>query len=101
MKDTLEKKSQEDASDNVFTTDVTVKSHAKVPETSTKSILSDAEKVVGSKKPSLKSQSSVGSFTTDTAVIEEVVEAQLQSENFQEPFTLASKPDHKVASLIF
>lgn len=65
--------------------------------TSSKSILSDADKVVGSKKPLLKSQSSVGSYTApsgySTAAEEEVVEIQLQSETFKEPFVLSQSQD--------
>jgi len=64
------------SNDNVF-----IAATDNPPEsTKSKSSLSDADKVVGSKKPSLKSQSSIGS-----AIVEEDVEIQIQSETYREP----------------
>lgn len=83
--------------DSVFTTEIPATNQVTI-SSAPKSILSDADKVVGSKKPSLKSQSSVGSFSADP----DVVEVKLQSENFQEPFTLANKPkEHKEVGKVF
>lgn len=63
-----------------------------------RSSLSDADKVVGSKKPSLKSQSSIGSYTAGdsttnkrTLVNEEDVEIKIQGDNYQEPNTFLSQ----------
>ena len=51
-----------------------------------KSTLSDADKVVGSNKPSLKSQSSLGSYSSsiDTNIEETIMEVNMQ-ESYQPP----------------
>lgn len=67
--------------DNVFTSEVAKTSD--VDEYRCK--LSDADKVVGSNKPSLKSQSSVGSYTSSDHPIEEVLVEVNLTDSYQAP----------------
>ena len=71
--------------DNVFTNEPVDKALS-APEVPKKSTLSDADKVVGSNKPSLKSQSSVGSFTVQNEIVTEetLVEVNIR-DSFQAP----------------
>ena len=94
----MENKKQVSASpttgdDSVF---VSSTESATVPlkNNASRSSLSDADKVVGSKKPSLKSQSSIGSYTetsSKTLVNEDSVEIKIQSESFQAPSSFLSQ----------
>ena len=71
--------------DNVFTNEPVDKALS-APEVPKKSTLSDADKVVGSNKPSLKSQSSVGGFTAQNEIVTEetLVEVNIR-DSFQAP----------------
>ena len=80
-KKSVEKRHSQD-SDAVFTNDIS--SVTPLETASRKSILSDADKVVGSNKPSLKSQSSVGSYSASLDIEETVVEVNI-SDSYQVP----------------
>ena len=95
----MKKEVVEDSIDSVFTSEVSAPNHPNTPVVAPKSILSDADKIVGSKKPSVKSQSSISSYSAiqETPIIpdEIVPDMKMRSDSFQEPFTLGSKPNSK------
>lgn len=85
----IEKGNQNDG-DGVFTDLSPDSSNQTTSATARKSKLSDADKVVGSNKPSLKSQSSIGSHSAE----ERVVEVKI-ADTYQAPNQISSDADER------
>lgn len=68
----------------VFINEIPIALESQLDKSTPKSTLSDADKVVGSNKPSLKSQSSLGSYSSS---VDTNVEEQVLDVNLQEAFT--------------
>lgn len=86
-------KQMDENSPIVFINEIPLMLENPLENSTPRSTLSDADKVVGSNKPSLKTQSSLGSYSSsvDTNIEEPIMEVQLQ-----ETFTAPIEPENSV-----